>query len=265
MLRTARRRHRDLVPLRRRAARVPEHRRARARRRLVGGGPLRRRGHPRRPGHLLLSRRARVAVLLPVDDRRTTPSSSAAGTSPPRAARSCGCGTRRPGRSRSSTTATSPGGPPSMTATPRSTRRRAPPLGAAGPGARAASRSSTRSRAAATMCASPSTSARTSQVELDGSCAVAALARGVRPERRGWSCRPGSSGACTGARPSPSSAGTLRAWAPRPRVHAARPRALRGRRCRWPPGWSSSKLGRRSRSGRFPAGRIMVHIRRRPG
>ena len=37
-------------------ARLPVHRRARARRRAVGGGPLRRRGHPRRPGHVLLPR-----------------------------------------------------------------------------------------------------------------------------------------------------------------------------------------------------------------
>ena len=51
-------RSRDLVPVRRRAARVPEHRRACARRRLVGRGALRRCRRTRRSGYLLLSRRA---------------------------------------------------------------------------------------------------------------------------------------------------------------------------------------------------------------
>ena len=49
------------MPVRRRPARIPLHRRARPRRRPVGGGAARRRRHPRRPGHLLLSRRAGLA------------------------------------------------------------------------------------------------------------------------------------------------------------------------------------------------------------
>ena len=57
------------MPLRRRAARLPEHRRARPCRRPVGRGPVRGRGHPGRSGHLLLPRRARVAVVLPVHPR----------------------------------------------------------------------------------------------------------------------------------------------------------------------------------------------------
>ena len=64
-----RRRARDLVPLRRRPARVPQYRRARSRGRLVSGGQVRGRGHPRRPGYLLLPRRTRVAVVLPLDPR----------------------------------------------------------------------------------------------------------------------------------------------------------------------------------------------------
>ncbi len=46
----------DLVPAGRRPARVPQHRRARARRRHVGRGAVRRRGRAGRPGHLLLPR-----------------------------------------------------------------------------------------------------------------------------------------------------------------------------------------------------------------
>ena len=59
----------DLVPMRRRTARLSQHRRARPRRRPGRRGPLRRRGHPRRSRHVLLSRRACVAFLLPLDDR----------------------------------------------------------------------------------------------------------------------------------------------------------------------------------------------------
>ena len=55
--------------MRRRPARVPEHRRARPCGRPVRRGPLRGRRHPGRPGYLLLSRRARMALLFPVDDR----------------------------------------------------------------------------------------------------------------------------------------------------------------------------------------------------
>lgn len=59
----------DLVPLRRRSARVPVHRRARPRGRAVRGGPARRGRRARRPGDVLLPRAARVAALLPVDAR----------------------------------------------------------------------------------------------------------------------------------------------------------------------------------------------------
>ena len=57
------------MPLRRRPARLPVDRRARARRRAVARGPARRRRHPRRPRHLLLPRATRVAVVLPVHAR----------------------------------------------------------------------------------------------------------------------------------------------------------------------------------------------------
>ena len=46
----------DLVPVRWRPARIPQHRRARPRRCAVRGGPVRRCGHPRRPRYVLLSR-----------------------------------------------------------------------------------------------------------------------------------------------------------------------------------------------------------------
>ena len=79
------------MPLRRRPARVPQHRRARSRGRPVRGGPLRGRGHPRRsraPTAITASARGgRISGRR----SRTTPSSSAAGTSPSTAARSCGC------------------------------------------------------------------------------------------------------------------------------------------------------------------------------
>ncbi len=73
---------RDLVPLRRRPARVPQHRRARPRRRPVRRGPVRGRGHPRRPRHLLLPRRARSGGPTSGRRSRTTPPNSAAGASP---------------------------------------------------------------------------------------------------------------------------------------------------------------------------------------
>ena len=106
LLRTERR-ERDLVPVRRRPARVPQHRRPRARGRPVGGGPLRGRGHPGRSRHLLLSRRTRMAFLLPVDARPQHRRARRPRTSPPTVVRSCGCGRRMPARSRSSMTATS--------------------------------------------------------------------------------------------------------------------------------------------------------------
>ena len=63
------RRGRDLVPVRRRSARIPQHRRPRPRRRPVRRSPPRGRGHPRRSRHLLLSRRACLAFLFPVHHR----------------------------------------------------------------------------------------------------------------------------------------------------------------------------------------------------
>ena len=70
----------DLVPVRRRSPRLPVHRGPRPRRRPLVGGAARRRRHPRRPGHLLLPRRAGVAAVVPLDggaqhhrDRRRRP------------------------------------------------------------------------------------------------------------------------------------------------------------------------------------------------
>ena len=68
----------DLVPVRRWAARLPVHRGPRPRRRPLGGGAARRRRHPRRPGHLLLPRRAGLAGVVPVDGGPQHASRSAA-------------------------------------------------------------------------------------------------------------------------------------------------------------------------------------------
>ena len=68
------------MPLRRRPARVPQHRRARPRRRPVGRGPVRRGGRARRPRHLRLPGRPGLAVLLPVHAR---PQHGAAGRDEP--------------------------------------------------------------------------------------------------------------------------------------------------------------------------------------
>ena len=78
------------------------------------------------------------------------------GTSPTRAVRSCGHIMRVPVKSRSSTTATSPDGPQSMTATPRLTRRRGIDGRCCWIGHRAAWTSSIRSTVAATTSAWPS-------------------------------------------------------------------------------------------------------------
>ena len=93
-------RKRDLVPVRRRPARIPQHRRACPRRRPVRRGPLRGRGYPCRPGHLLLSRRARMAFIFPVDDRAQYRRARRPEPVQPKAARSCGCVMRMPGSSR---------------------------------------------------------------------------------------------------------------------------------------------------------------------
>ena len=87
---------RDLVPARRRPARLPVDRRARPRRRAVGGGALRRRGRAGRPRLLLLPRRARVAARTSAPRWGTTRWSSTGPTSRRPADRSCGCGTRPP-------------------------------------------------------------------------------------------------------------------------------------------------------------------------
>ena len=81
-----------MVPPRRRAARLPVHRRPRARRRTVGRGPVRRRRHPRRSRHLLLPRRSlRGGTYFQLDDRAQHGCRSAAGEqSVRRAARSSG-------------------------------------------------------------------------------------------------------------------------------------------------------------------------------
>ncbi len=120
----------DLVPVRRRPARLSQHCRARARRRPVRGGPARRRGHPRRSRHLLLPRRPALAGLLPLDDRAQH---RRAGRPEPvrrAAARSCGCSTRTAGRLEVRDDRRRPAaGPRSTTATCRWTRR--PGTGAA--------------------------------------------------------------------------------------------------------------------------------------
>ena len=196
------------MPLRRRPARVLEHRRARPRRRAVGGGAVRGRGHPGRP-------RARTATT--VGPRgghtsgrrsRTTPSSSAAGTRHRTRSVHVGAARGGAGRSRSSTTATSPGGPRSTTATPRSTRRPCTGARCCWTGPRAASTSSTRSPAGRRGAGS-------SAFHSGPAVAGRRLADSVRRGRwawpgpapagaaRGWSCRRRSSGACTAARPSP--------------------------------------------------------------
>ena len=77
---------------------------------------------------------------------------------------------------------------------------------------RAASTSSTRSRAVATTSALPSTSVP--RFRLNSTSPAQSWTGLWRPrlERRGWNCRGGCGGACIGARPTPSSAGTLPGW-----------------------------------------------------
>ena len=204
----------DLVPVRRRPARLPQHRRARPRRRAVGGGPLRRRGHPRRS-------RAPTATTAsprggPTSARRsrTTPSSSTGGASPATAARSCGCGTRTPGR-------LDVHGCGDVASVDRGARRLpvarpagpAPPLASGWTAPRAASTSSTRSTAAATTSGWPSTSAPRSQAELDGAGAILRWPGAIHARRgAAANCRRSCGGACTGGRPTRSSAGTPAAW-----------------------------------------------------
>ena len=67
-------------------------------------------------------------------------------------------------------------------------------------------------------------------------------------ERRGWNCRPGSGGACTGVRLTPSSAGTLLAWdaAFPPLASSVADVACPARLS--PRGWSSSKLDKSAKA-----------------
>ena len=93
------RRARDLVPVRRRSPRLPVDRRPRPRRRPLDRAALRRRRDPRRPGHLLLPRRAPTGGRTSARRSATTPSRSTAGTSRRPAARSSGPSTPDPGSS----------------------------------------------------------------------------------------------------------------------------------------------------------------------
>ena len=144
-----------------------------------------------------------------------------------------------PARSRSSTTATSPDGPRSTTATPRSTRRHRIAGRCCWTGPRAASTSSTRS-AAATTSALPSTSVPRCTPSSTGHARSCAGQGRLRPQRRGWNCRRPCGGACTGARPIPSSGGTRPASAAacRPSPCSAADAAPARRS---PLAWSSSK------------------------
>ena len=125
---------------------------------------------------------------------------------------------------------------------------RPPPATAARSGwteRRAVLRSSTRSTAANTPSGLPSTwdpRSRRSSMAAARSCAGTPR---PPPGKHGWSCRRGCSGACTVARPIPSSAGTRPVWesgCPRSRFSApvGLPRARLS-----PPGWSSSTGGKR--------------------
>ena len=79
------------------------------------------------------------------------------------------------------------------------------------------------------------------QVKLEESCAILSWPGASGPGRPAWSCRPGCCGACIAAKPSPSSAGTLPAWAAAfpPSASSAADAACPG--SRWPRGWNSSK------------------------
>ncbi len=80
----------DLVPVRRRPARLPVDCGSRPCRRAGRRGPSRRRGRVGRSRDLLLSRRAPVAGLLPVDPRAQHDRAGRTGSVDCRAARSCG-------------------------------------------------------------------------------------------------------------------------------------------------------------------------------
>ena len=227
--------------MRRRPARVPQHRRACPRRCLVGGGPLRGRRYPRRSRHLLLSRRARVAVLLPVDDRAQHGELD--------------------GQSQSSE-----GGPFMWV---RHAHAREIEVVDDGDIARWTAehdgyasldppalhrRSVLLDRASRSIdiideIEGGSHDIRLAfhlgpevQVELDGACAILDWPAARHTEvRRGWNCRPGSGGPCTEARVTPSSAGTLRAWDVAFPPSASSAADVAWLALPWPPGWNSSK------------------------
>ena len=192
------------------------------------GGPLRRRGRPRRPGHLLLPRRARLAVVLPLDDRAQHRRARRAEPVRRRRSLPVAAARERPGDRRHGHRGNAPSGPRSTTATCRSTRRPGTGARSGWTGRRAASTSSTRSTAAATTSGSPSTSAPRLQAELDGDAtrccswprrATPGAARLALPPQLRWSLHRGETDPdprLVLARSGPAGA----------RVHAARPRAL---------------------------------------
>ena len=83
------------------------------------------------------------------------------------------------------------------------------------------------------------------QAELDGGRAVLRWPTAATPGKPGWSCRRSCAGACTAARPIPSSVGTLPAWGnacPRSRFSAA---GVARQAPLSPHGWSSSTSTKR--------------------
>ena len=171
------------------------------------------RGRPRRPGHLLLSRRARLAFVLPLDHRAQhrrarRPEPVQRGRPLPLAA-ACA----RPGRSKSPTTATWRGGPQSTTATPRLTRRRGTAARSGWTGRRAVidivDEIEGGSHDVRAGLPSAVLTFRRNSTRPARSCAGPAH---PSPARRGLNCRASCGGACTEGRLTRSSAGTRMAW-----------------------------------------------------
>ena len=228
------------MPLRRRPARVPQHRRARPRRRAVRRGPLRRGRHPRRSGHLLLPRRARVAVVLPLDDRAQHRRARRAEPVRRRRPLPVAAARERDGRSRSWTTARPPSGPRSTTATWRSTRRPGTAAGSGWTGRRAPLDITDEIDGGGHDVRLAFHLGPEVEAELDEAQAVLRWPGAAAPGRRGWNCRASCGGACTEARPTRSSAGT-----PAVSDSAAPPSRSSATDVRLPasrssPGWNSS-------------------------
>ena len=175
--------------LRRGPAWIPQHRRACARRCAVGGGPLRRRGRARRPGHLLLPRRAGLAFVLPLDDRAQHRRARRAEPVRRRRPLPLAAARERPGDRRHGHRRSRASGPPSTTATCRCARRPGTAARSGWTGPRAVSTSSTRSTAVATTSGWPSISAPTCRRELNGSRASCAGPPRPPRGRHGWNCR----------------------------------------------------------------------------